>query len=68
MCLWERVTHRCCGYSKRVKMQYSCDLYRRHVYGPCHYDARYDRNRVVSVSTDEDCPECRELYQYVNYH
>lgn len=67
MCLWEKVTYSCCGYSKRQKMQYSCDSHRRHVYGPCKYSDRYDRNRVVSVLVDDYCPECEELYQYVNY-
>ncbi len=68
MCGWEEIIYNCgCGYSRLQKMPYSCDRFRRHVYGPCKYDDRYDRDRVVRVYSDDRCPEPGCLFQYVNY-
>jgi hypothetical protein len=66
MCGWEKIMY-ACGCKKLQKMPYSCDSHRRHVYGPCQYDPRYDRNRVVKVYSDLYCegPDCP--LQYVNY-
>lgn len=67
MCIWEEVTCINCGRKERQKMAYSCDAYRRHVYGPCQYDRRYDRDRVVKVDyTNHVCQECIEMGKYVN--
>ncbi|KAK4139351.1 uncharacterized protein C8A04DRAFT_33170 [Dichotomopilus funicola] len=69
MCHWERATYANCGHSELQKMAYSCQKYRRHVYGPCVYNARYDSGKVVNLSPALAgfCSECSQLFQYVNY-
>jgi hypothetical protein len=67
MCTWELVKFSDCRHSELQKMAYSCDVYRRHVYGSCVYDERYDRDRVCKVFSDGLCSRCSELFKYVNY-
>ncbi|KAL2139128.1 hypothetical protein VTI28DRAFT_5737 [Corynascus sepedonium] len=71
MCQWEEIIYACDSSQhngrKVQKMAYSCDIYRRHVYGPCRYDRRYDRPRTL-VYSDEYCDECQKLFEYINYH
>jgi hypothetical protein len=65
MCNWE-IYFCSCGNEEWQKMAYSCDLYKRHVYGPCNYDKRSDRARASIVPGDYQCSQCAALYQYVN--
>ncbi|KAK3293202.1 uncharacterized protein B0H64DRAFT_444481 [Chaetomium fimeti] len=67
MCTWELVKFSECRHSELQKMAYSCDIYRRHVYGSCVYDERYDRDRVCKVFSEGFCTRCSELFKYVNY-
>lgn len=69
MCHWERATYANCGHRELQKMAYSCEKYRRHVYGPCVYNARYDSGKIVNLSPALAgfCSECSQLFQYVNY-
>ncbi|KAL2182141.1 uncharacterized protein P884DRAFT_188918 [Thermothelomyces heterothallicus CBS 202.75] len=71
MCQWEEIIYACDSsqhYGRKVqKMAYSCDIYRRHVYGPCRYDKRYDRPMTL-VYSDEYCDECQRMFEYINYH
>jgi hypothetical protein len=65
MCQWERIIYACSpNHDELQRMAYSCEKYRRHVYGPCPFR---EGDLVVDVQSDEYCPECRELYRYVNY-
>ncbi|KAL2158133.1 hypothetical protein VTH06DRAFT_4701 [Thermothelomyces fergusii] len=68
---WEEIIYACDSsqhYGRKLqKMAYSCDSYRRHVYGPCQFDKRYDRPMTL-VYSDEYCDECQRMFEYINYH
>ncbi len=67
MCGWERTTYACGHVSELQKMPYSCDQYRRHVYGPCRYSERHDRDRVVEVYSEDYCGAAECMFGYVAY-
>jgi hypothetical protein len=68
MCGWEEIIYTCDRrHSKLRRTKYSCDVYRRYVYGFCEFDERYDRRRVSQYHSSGMCDECNAIFQYVNF-
>lgn len=59
MCLWERLVYRC-GHAphRPTRMQYSCEIWKRHVFGDCVYVE--GRSLVSHVHHPNICPDCQE--------
>ena len=57
MCMWERTVYRCGHAEPRPKrMQYSCTIWTRHVYGQCLLG---DYSQINDVLDPNICPDCR---------
>ncbi|KAK3296498.1 uncharacterized protein B0H64DRAFT_475290 [Chaetomium fimeti] len=64
MCGWEEIIYTCDRrHSKLRRTKYSCDVYRRYVYGFCEFDERYDRRRVSQYHSSGMCDECNAIFQ-----
>ena len=58
MCMWERIVYRCGHAEPRPKrMQYSCTIWTRHVYGQCLLGDYSQINDVLDPNNI--CPDCR---------
>ncbi|KAK4031959.1 hypothetical protein C8A01DRAFT_20900, partial [Parachaetomium inaequale] len=56
MCQWERKVCQCGHAGQLKRMEYSCDIYRRHVFGTCPFDDA--TSRIHDVLKFSLCPAC----------
>ena len=65
MCSWEQTVYACGHRSKVRRMAYSCTIYTRYIYGECAFSKQHDRvHRVISY---DDCSDCSEVFEFVNF-
>lgn len=65
MCSWEQTVYACGHRGGIHRMEYSCKINYRHIYGECAFNPR--RDRVIQILSYVDCKDCRNVFEFVNF-